>query len=190
MRIGSSGGSGDLRTCGGKRLAGLRPEETVKRAMGGGFAEKLQKLARQDAKKGIYMDRAVNQLRRERMREAVSPDRSKPIGQVNALLQAAAREGEPLLELLDQLLGNCSGRIRSDPLGQTAEIRAPNGEVIASYNSLGSGWTVIQTKAEQKFFSETAAVYAEAYKKARAEMKAAEQRAAPPPEETALDTRV
>lgn len=190
MQLGQVRGSGELRTYGGKKLAGIRPEETVRRAMGGGFTERLQEMARRDAQKGIYMDSATNQLRNERLREMVSPNRAAPISQVNALLQAAAQEKEPLLELLDQLLGNCTGMIRSDPMGQTAEIRAPNGEVIASYNSLGGGWTEIQTKAEKKFYSETAIVYMEAYREARAEMKAAQQPLPPPEETPEVDLRV
>ena len=64
-------------------------------------------------------------------------------------------------------------------MGQTAEIYSPDGEVIASYNSFGGGWTEVQTKAELKFKSETTMIYYSAYKEVRAEMKAAAQGQAP-----------
>lgn len=47
--------------------------------------------------------------------------------------------------------------------------------MIASYNSNGAGWTIDQTAAEQKFLHESGILYAQAYKAALAEMKAAAQ---------------
>lgn len=113
-----------------------------------------------------------------------------------------AKEDDPLLELLNSLLrrlsgkvqrsngetyvslskmsGNCSGTIHRNPGGQSAEIYAPNGENIASYNSTGGGWTVIQTKEELKFQGEADGVYAQAFREARAAMAdTAQQTAAP-----------
>jgi hypothetical protein len=46
--------------------------------------------------------------------------------------------------------------------------------MVASYNSLGGGWTVMQTAAERKFLSETTALYSQAYSAAREAMKAAQ----------------
>ncbi len=57
---------------------------------------------------------------------------------------------------------------------------------VAEYNSLGGGWTDIQTKAEHEFFSESASVYLQAYREARAEMKSSQPA---PPVETAVDIR-
>lgn len=187
MQISCLKGSRGFGTSGEKKVSRLRPDQVVKKAMTDRFTARIQKLARQDAKRGVYMDSEFHLLQHERMRESVSPDRSGPIAQVTAMLQEAAKEREPLLALLDRLLGNCTGKIQSTPLAQTAEIRSPDGEVIASYNSLGSGWTEIQTKAERKFYSETAMVYYQAFQEARAEMKAAAE--APPPEEPSLDLR-
>ena len=151
--------------------------DTVKRAMTDRFTEQLKSWARADAKRGVYMSGGCNQLCQAQMREKVSPDRSAPMGQVTSAIQKALAEPDPTLRflnrLLDQLSGKCSAKIQIRPEGQTAELRAPNGEVIASYNSLGSGWTEIQTKAEGKFLSESAAVYYRAFQEARAEMKAA-----------------
>ena len=56
----------------------------------------------------------------------------------------------------------------------------------ASYNSLGGGWTDIQTKAEHEFFSESASVYLQAFREARAEMQSSQPA---PPAETSVDIR-
>lgn len=165
-----------------------KAENTAKSAMTEGFVRQLKAHAQKDAQKGVYMDQEFIQLQHNQMRQYVSPDRSGPTAQVTALLTQAAKEQHPLLELLDRLLGNCSGKIQSDSVGQTAEIYSPDGEMIASYNSLGGGWTVIQTKAEQKFLSEAATVYAQAFREARSQMKAAPEQPAPASGET-MDIR-
>ena len=178
MWIDRSGGPGTkpVIRCGTDPRILEEAEETAQSAMTEGFVKRLRACAREDAKRGVYMSGSCNLMRKEQMRERVSPDRSEPMAQVNCAIQQALSETDPLLRLLDRLLdklsGNCSAGIHIRPEGQTAEIRAPNGETIASYNSLGSGWTEIQTKAEGKFMSESAMVYAQAYKEARAELKA------------------
>ena len=76
----------------------------------------------------------------------------------------------------DKLSGKeYSIKVQGGRVGQTAEIYSPDGEMIAGYNSLGSGWTEIQTKAESKFLDNATVVYAEAYRQARAGLKAAAQ---------------
>lgn len=123
------------------------------------------------------------------------------MAQATQVLQAVAKEDDPRLELLNSLLrrlsgkiqrkdgqtlvslgkmsGNCFGKIHHNSGGQTAEVYAPNGEAIASYNSNGGGWTVIQTQEELKFQGEADAVYAQAFRAARAELAAAQQTAVP-----------
>ena len=151
-----------------------KAEQTAQRAMTEGFVKQVQQLAKQDAQRGVYMGSAYRQLQQQQMKQFVSPDRSRPMAQMTALLQQAARQREPMLELLDNLLGHCSGKLHSSPQGQTAQIYAPNGEIIASYNSLGSGWTISQTKAESKFQSAAAVAYLQAFRQARAEINAAQ----------------
>ena len=171
--------------------------ETAKNAMTDSFVEKIETLAQKDAQKGIYMDNEYVQLQLDQMKKYVSPDRSGPMGQATQVLQELKKEDDPLLELLNNLLrrlsgnvqhskghtlvslsgmsGNCSAKITSNSGGQTAEIYSSDGEMIAGYNSLGGGWHIVQTKAETKFLGEAASVYAQAFKEARAEMKAAAQ---------------
>jgi hypothetical protein len=76
------------------------------------------------------------------------------------------------------MLGTVSvkGCVSAD--SQNAEIYSSDGEMLASYNSLGGGWTIMQTAAERKFLSEVHALYSQAYSAAREAMKA-EQTTAP-----------
>lgn len=147
---------------------------TAENAITEELTKKIQDMAKEDAKKGIYMGNEFCQVTDAHMRKFVSPDRAGPIAQANAMMNRLFDEHAPMLELLDRLLGNNTVKIQHDPTchGQTAEIRDSNGEVIATYNTFGGGWCPSQTKEEGKFYSETAAIYAEAFKAARAEMKA------------------
>ena len=75
-------------------------------------------------------------------------------------------------------------------LVDTAEIYAPNGEMIAAYNSNG-GWMEISTEAEDQFLHQAAQIYSDAFKEARAEINAAAENPAPEPaSEAAFDARV
>ena len=90
-------------------------------------------------------------------------------------------------KMLEKLSGGGSANLKISGIQQAAEVYAPNGENIASYSSLGGGWTDIQTKEEHKFFSESTMAYLQAYREARAEMKAE----APAVESAAsFDTRI
>ena len=157
-------------------------EKTAKSAMTDGFVRQIKAHAREDAKQGDYMSEDFSKMRLTQMKRYVSPVRSGPKAEVMSEIQAALKEPHPMLQalekMLDELSGGCSGKLQICSIQQTAEITAPNGEVIASYNSLGGGWTDIQTREEHKFYSETASVYLQAFREARAEMRAA----APAPE--------
>ncbi len=170
-------------------------KRTAESAMTDGFVEKIKEYAKQDAKQGVYMSKGFIQFRLARMEQCVSPDRSGPKAEVMSAIQAALREPHPLLQALEKMLEKLSGggsaNLKISGIQQAAEVYAPNGENIASYNSLGGGWTDIQTKEEHKYFSETASVYCQAYREARAEMRAAaEAPAVESVNEAAFDTRV
>ena len=170
-------------------------KRTAESAMTDGFVEKIKEYAKQDAKQGIYMSKGFIQFRLARMEQCVSPDRDGPKAEVMSAIQAALREPHPLLQALEKMLEKLSGggsaNLKISGVQQAAEVYAPNGENIASYNSLGGGWTDIQTKEEHKYFSETASVYCQAYREARAEMRAAaEAPAAESVNEAAFDARV
>ena len=170
-------------------------KRTAESAMTDGFVEKIKEYAKQDAKQGIYMSKGFIQFRLARMEQCVSPDRSGPKAEVMSAIQAALREPHPLLQALEKMLEKLSGggsaNLKISGVQQAAEVYAPNGENIASYNSLGGGWTDIQTKEEHKYFSETASVYRQAYREARAEMRAAaEAPAVESASEAVFDTHV
>lgn len=171
---------------------------SVKNAMTDEFVAKLQEQARKDARLGIGTSEDSIQMRFSQMEQHISPDRSA-MAQADHVLQGLAREEEEnvLLQFLDRMLGinakvwhnsdqqtfvtmrgmagNCSGKVHHNSTGQTAEIYSSDGEMIASYNSNGTGWTIDRTEAEEKFLQETGRLYAQTYKAARAEMQAAAQ---------------
>lgn len=170
-------------------------KRTAESAMTDGFIERIKAYAKEDARKGVYMSPEFNQMRLAHMKQYVSPDRDGPKAEVMSAIQAALGEPHPLLQALEKMLEKLSGggsaNLKISGVQQAAEVYAPNGENIASYNSLGGGWTDIQTKEEHKYFSETASVYCQAYREARAEMRAAaEAPAAESVNEAAFDARV
>lgn len=67
--------------------------EASKNAMTDDFVKKLQELAREDAQKGVCMDKKAIQMRHSQMAKYVSPDRSAPIAQMLRELQKAAALG-------------------------------------------------------------------------------------------------
>ena len=170
-------------------------KRTAESAMTDGFVEKIKEYAKQDAKQGIYMSKGFIQFRLARMEQCVSPDRSGPKADVMSAIQAALKEPHPMLQALEKMLEKLSGggsaNLKISGVQQAAEVYAPNGENIASYNSLGGGWTDIQTKEEHRFFDDSTTAYLQAYREARAEMRAAaEAPAAEPASEAAFDTRI
>ena len=168
-------------------------KRTAESAMTDGFVEQIKKHAKEDAKQGVYMSPGFNQMRLVHMKQYVSPDRDGPKAEVMSAIQAALKEPHPLLQavekILEKLSGGGSANLKISGIQQAAEVYAPNGENIASYNSLGGGWTDIQTKEEHKFFDESTSVYFQAYREARAEMKS-EAPAAEPAGAAAFDTRI
>lgn len=166
-------------------------EKAAKNAMSDGFVERIKAYAKEDAKKGIYMSESFTQMRLTHMKQYVSPDRSGPKNQVMSAIQAALKEPHPMLQVLEKMLetlsGGCSANLKISSVQQAAEIYAPNGENIASYNSLGGGWTDIQTREEHKYFDETASIYLQAFREARAEMKVTTQNQTPQGNTSALD---
>ena len=166
-------------------------KRTAESAMTDGFVEQIKKHAKEDARRGVYMSPEFNQMRLAHMKQCVSPDRSGPKAEVMSAIRAALNEPHPLLQALDKMLEKLSGggsaNLKISGIQQTAEVYAPNGENIASYNSLGGGWTDIQTREEHKFLDESTFAYLQAYREARAEMKAE----APAVESAAsFDTRI
>lgn len=167
-------------------------KRTAESAMTDGFIERIKEYAKEDAKQGVYMSKGFTQFHLAHMKQCVSPDRSGPKAEVMSAIQAALKEPHPLLQaleiMLDKLSGGGSANLKISGVHQAAEVFAPNGESIAFYSS-NNGWMDIQTKEEHKFYSESAMVYLQAYREARAEMKA-EAPAAEAASGISFDTRI
>lgn len=159
-----------------------KANETVREAMTDRYVKRVQALAREDARKGIYMDSEYVQTLHAQMKAKVSPDRSGPIAQVTALAQSAVQdtiqeavaEGNRELDRLFRQGTKHPPREHRGGVMESAEIDSADGEMIASYNRYGGGWTIVQSKAETKFFGASDMVYAQAFREARAEMRAQE----------------
>ena len=145
--------------------------KTARNAMTDGFVGQIKEMAKKDAQKGVYMSDEFGQMRLAQMRKYVSPNRSKPVAQAAAYIQKASNRYGTLLA---RLLGGYSMKAYVGGFHPTAEVYAPNGEMIAAYTTAGT-WKEIPTAAEEKFMSEAASVYLEAFRAARAEMKSASQ---------------
>ena len=153
-------------------------QKTAEKAMTDGFVSQIQEMAKKDAQKGIYMSDDFIQYQLSYMKRTVSPDRSRPIAQAMAFMQRAANQYGTLLM---KLLGGYSMKayLGVNSRYNTAEVYAPNGEMIAAQTCTGQ-WIDIQTEAESKFLDECTMVYLDAYRAARAEINAAAQTPAQP----------
>ena len=149
----------------------MSAQKQAENAMTDRYILGIQEQAKKDAKAGVYMSEDYVQYSLSHMRRTVSPNRSKPVAQAAAYIQkASSRYGT----LLARLLGGYSMKAYVGGLHPTAEVYAPNGDMIAAYTTAGT-WKEIPTAAEEKFMSEAASVYLEAFRAARAEMKSGSQ---------------
>jgi hypothetical protein len=148
-----------------------KAQATVDRVVTDSLKNQITSMAQEAAEKGMGQNEKFNLMCLSYMHQYVSPDISQPLAQTNTMLQAL-KEKSPELEFLDAMLGTVSvkGCVSAD--SQNAEIYSSDGEMLASYNSLGGGWTIMQTAAERKFLSETTALYSRTYSAAREAMKA------------------
>lgn len=129
----------------------------------------IKEHAKKDAQVNIYQQKDYIQMINSHKQQRVSPDRQDAIARANIAMRSASRGGK---DLLSMLLGKYSMNAWLGGLVDTAEIFAPNGEMIAAYNSDG-GWTEISTEAEYQFLHQADQIYYDAYKEARAEINAA-----------------
>ena len=150
-------------------------QKTAEKAMTDGFVSQIQEMAKKDAQKGIYMSDDFVQYQLSYMKRTVSPNRTQAVARAMASMQRAANQyGTLLMKLLDGY--SMEAHIGMHP---TAEVYAPNGEMIAAQTT-GGQWIELHTEAEEKFMGDSTMVYLEAYRSARAEIKAAAQAPAQP----------
>ena len=149
----------------------------------------IKEHAKKDAQVNVYMQKDYIQMINAHKRQRVSPNRQEAISRADLAMKSAAK-GTGGSDLLSILLNKYSMKAWLGGLVETAEIYAPNGEMIAGYNSNG-GWTEISTEAEYQFLHQADQNYHDAFREARAEINAAAKSPAPEPAgDTAFDTRV
>ena len=149
----------------------------------------IKEHAKKDAQVNVYMQKDYIQMINAHKRQRVSPNRQEAISRADLAMKSAAK-GTGGSDLLSILLNKYSMKAWLGGLVETAEIYAPNGEMIAGYNSNG-GWTEISTEAEYQFLHQADQIYHDAFREARAEINAAAKSPAPEPaSEATFDTRV
>lgn len=144
------------------------------------YIEQIQACARQAAADGTNMiDSGYAAMRDEQMKQCVSPDRTKAISQVSAMINNPNLVLLPGENLFDLLSIPYSATISNGALyGTHAEIYNADGEMVAAYGSFG--WTNVPTEDESRFQYESNQIYREAYNAAKAEMANAAQQTATP----------
>lgn len=149
----------------------------------------IKEHAKKDAQVNVYQQEDYIQMINAHKQQRVSPDRQDAISRANLAMNSATR-GKGSADLLTMLLGKYSMKAWLGGLVDTAEIYAPNGEMIAGYNSNG-GWTEVSTESEYQFLHQADQIYYDAFKAAREEINAAAKSPAPEPaSEASFDTRV
>lgn len=131
--------------------------------------ENIRRMAREDAKKGVYMDEEYVAYRYAYKNQHISPDRPKLLMGLNKILSTL-----PRIVNRFQTFSLMGCRATVDFYSSFSTFYNSNGEKIMTCDSDGDVME-FPTKAESKYYSETTAVYAEAYDAARAEMKATAQ---------------
>ena len=131
--------------------------------------ENIRRMAREDAKKGVYMDEEYVAYRYAYKNQHISPDRPKLLMGLNKILSTL-----PRIVNRFQTFSLMGCRATVDFYSSFSAFYNSNGEKIMTCDSDGDVME-FPTKAESKYYSETTAVYAEAYDAARAEMKATAQ---------------
>ena len=131
--------------------------------------ENIRRMAREDAKKGVYMDEEYVAYRYAYKNQHISPDRPKLLMGLNKILSTL-----PHIVNRFQTFSLMGCRATVDFYSSFSAFYNSNGEKIMTCDSDGDVME-FPTKAESKYYSETTAIYAEAYDAARAEMKATAQ---------------
>ena len=131
----------------------------------------IKEHAKKDAQVNVYQQKDYIQMINAQKQQKVSPNRQDAISRATFAMNTAAK-GTGSSNLLSMLLGPYSMKAWIGGLVDTAEIYAPNGEMIAAFNSDG-GWTEISTEAEYQFLNQADQIYSEAFDEAHAEINAA-----------------
>lgn len=164
-------------------------KEEAQAALTDDVVAQIKEHAKKDAQVNVYMQKDYIKMINSYKQQRVSPDRQEAISRATLAINSAPK-GKGSADLLSMLLGKYSMNAWIGGLVDTAEIFAPNGEMIAAYNSNG-GWMEISTESEYQFLHQAAQIYSDAFKEAREEINVASKTPAPEPaSEATFDTRV
>ena len=133
--------------------------------------ENIQRMAKEDAKKNVYMSNEFGAYRRATMQQYVSPDRSKLMMMLSPMIaNAQYTNGQPtFFSMMGFSVRYSVGAV----FGAYISVRDSSGTEILSYSPPpNGGWVSFPTKEENEFHDEATSVYCAAYDKARAEIKA------------------
>ena len=164
-------------------------KEEAQAALTDDVVAQIKEHAKKDAQVNVYMQKDYIKMINSYKQQRVSPDRQEAISRATLAINSAPK-GKGSADLLSMLLGKYSMNAWIGGLVDTAEIFAPNGEMIAAYNSNG-GWMEISTESEYQFLHQAAQIYSDAFKEAREGINTASTSPTPEPaSEATFDTRV
>ena len=144
-------------------------QKTAKAALTDDVVAQIKEHAKKDAQVKVYQQSGYVSMINAYKQQSVSPNRQEAVSRATLAMNSATKGGD---DLVSMLLGGYSMKAWMGMI-TTAEVYAPNGEMIAAFNSDGGGWTEIPTEAEYQFMHEADRIYREAYDAARAEINAA-----------------
>ena len=133
------------------------------------FVKTIREMAKEGAQKGVYKGDEYIAFMNAYKKQHISPDRPKLLMGLNKILSTL-----PRIVNRFQTFSLMGCRATVDFYSSFSTFYNSNGEKIMTCDSDGDVME-FPTKAESKYYSETTAVYAEAYDAARAEMKATAQ---------------
>ena len=133
------------------------------------FVKTIREMAKEGAQKGVYKGDEYIAFMNAYKKQHISPDRPKLLMGLNKILSTL-----PRIVNRFQTFSLMGCRATVDFYSSFSTFYNSNGEKIMTCDSDGDVME-FPTKAESKYYSETTALYAEAYDAARAEMKAAAQ---------------
>lgn len=163
-------------------------EKKSKSFLPDGVVENIQEMARKDASKGVYMDDEFIAYNKQYMQSHISPNRSKLISLLAPRLNSARyTNGLPSFFQLPGLPFTGILQVGA-ATGASMSIYDNSRTEILSYDNR-NGWLPHPSKEESRYQSETTAIYYEAYKAARAEMKASPVQNGNRAAESGLDRR-
>lgn len=146
------------------------PEKKIADGLPGALVKKVQMMAREDAKKGIYMgDEYIAYINSYKTRY-ISPNRSRLIALATPLLRNGWNTNGKTIFF--QLCDLFTARMQTGMMmGPSMSIYDKSGTEILSYDA-NNGWMPLPSRAEDRFYDDTTQIYYQAYEAAEAQEKA------------------